>query len=417
MKSVLLLLFAATAWSRVPLASRQDYRKNWRPTATQCSMGDIESCGTDVYCFFYTRRLDGGPMYENDGRYHSRKSCLESYKPNPEGPPKRELKVFQFPLKGCDEFRCDATNFHKSFEWRCGTPKYCTLFNNATVLENPDVSYGSERECLDDHETEEQARARSTRGGLHPFHVPDCANWNGDYGRGNDERKMGTRAWCSKYRHALWRVDSYREPLSGYASEDECLKARRLPSAEQQVDPDAPTPHAKSPADAKATPAASGVKLPDAKATPAASGAKLPWIPSRGWNPQCVRYRVVDENKCGSASYCRAFDGTDAMSKEDKPAHPSEAACLAARQTPFEYTHKSTRHLPWVKDPFGPPEVDLLLPICNHLPFKESFCGSWKFCVAQDTQDEYRQRFKAYVSAQACFDARQKPKGENWRYW
>lgn len=111
-------------------------------------------------------------MYGNDNMYPSRKSCLDSYKPNPERPPKKELKPFQLPIKGCGEFRCDATNLDKSFEWRCGTPKYCKLFNNATVLKNPDVSYGSERECLNDHETEEQTRARSPEGHCFLFMPP-----------------------------------------------------------------------------------------------------------------------------------------------------------------------------------------------------------------------------------------------------
>ena len=331
-------------------------------------------------------------MYGNDNMYPSRKSCLDSYKPNPERPPKKELKPFQLPIKGCGEFRCNATNLDKSFEWRCGTPKYCKLFNNATVLKNPDVSYGSERECLNDHETEEQTRARSARGPLLPFYAPDCATWNGDYGRRNDERTMGSPAWCSRYRHTLWQVDSYREPLVGYASEDECLNGRQLPSAEQQVDPE------QSPA--------------NAKPTPEASCAKFPWLPSRGWNPQCESKWTVDENRCGSASYCRTFDRYPAMWKE--PAHKSEADCLAAHQTPFEHPDNSTRHLPWLKDYYVGAQS---LARCHYLPMEESECGSRKFCLAQDTQEADRQWRKTYDSAQACFDARQKPESDDWHNW
>ena len=137
-------------WTETP--SRDKIRTNG------ClQMATEDRCGTDIYCTSYLPEVGA----KTDGKYSSRKECLDAHEPNPHEPkppvqpdtPKPPGQAT--PLPWIDQPTRDEVKASGCFEIatdeRCGTELYCNTYDPKIGGKN-DGKYSSTKECLDAHE-------------------------------------------------------------------------------------------------------------------------------------------------------------------------------------------------------------------------------------------------------------------------
>ena len=119
-------------------------------------MATEDRCGTDIYCTSYLPEVGA----KTDGKYSSRKECLDAHEPNPHEPkppvqpdtPKPPGQAT--PLPWIDQPTRDEVKASGCFEIatdeRCGTELYCNTYDPKIGGKN-DGKYSSTKECLEAH--------------------------------------------------------------------------------------------------------------------------------------------------------------------------------------------------------------------------------------------------------------------------
>ncbi|PHH74131.1 hypothetical protein CDD80_3290 [Ophiocordyceps camponoti-rufipedis] len=258
------------------------------------SMGtDEKHCGTKVYCeqFNYA----GG-----DRQYGSEQECLDAHEPeSASNNPSADNK----PASSNPPANNEPSSLSKkpwlepgaagpcaasmgTDEKHCGTKVYCEQFNYA----GGDRQYGSEQECLDDHEPESTANGAP---------ADNAAPTGGNPQADNKPPSQGKKPWLqpqnpSACAHVLGRSEQYcgtglfckyvdTNPHTEYKTERECLDDHEPEPTNNDPPEDRP---------------------PTIQYEPAKP--KKPWVELEDLH-RCYGQKPRNEHWCGTRIYCASF--------------------------------------------------------------------------------------------------------------
>ncbi|PWI75933.1 hypothetical protein PCL_06591 [Purpureocillium lilacinum] len=297
-------------------------------------MATEDRCGTDIYCTSYLPEVGA----KTDGKYSSRKECLDAHEPNPHEPtppvqpdtPKPPGKATLLPWIEMPTGGKLKTNgcFDVATNELCGTWLYCvTYLPEMRGKRKNDGKYKSEKECLDAHEPNPhepkppvQPDTPKPPGQATPLPwidqpTRDEVKASGCFEIATDER-CGTELYCNTYDPKIGGKNDGK-----YSSTKECLDAHEL-------NPHDPKPSAQPAPPTPKPPVQPEPHMPK----PSGQAALLPWIdqPTRDEVKASGCFEMATDERCGTELYCNTYDPKIGGKNDGK--YSSTKECLDAHK-------------------------------------------------------------------------------------